>query len=76
MRRLGYILPLLLIALPTSTAPTVAQETPESLYQAALYQEEVAGDLAAAIGLYERILEVPESTPVTSSSAPTARERR
>ena len=38
------------------TAAGVAQQTPQELYQAALYQEEVQGDLQRAISLYQRIL--------------------
>jgi Tol biopolymer transport system component len=38
------------------TAAAAAQQTPETLYQAALYQEEVRGDLQQAVTLYQRIL--------------------
>lgn len=41
------------LIIPTSG---LAQETPEQLYQTALYQEEVRGDLRRAIDLFDRIL--------------------
>ena len=45
------------------------QQTAEELYQAALYQEEVKGDLEGAIGLYQRILNEQSSNRVVSAKA-------
>jgi len=46
-----------------------AQQTAEEIYQAALYQEEVQGDLEGAIGVYERILrEFPGNRPTAAKA--------
>jgi tetratricopeptide (TPR) repeat protein len=43
-------------------SPGYGQQTAEELFQAALHQEEVQGDLETAIGSYQRILdEFPEN---------------
>jgi len=46
-----------------------AQQTAEQLYQAALYQEEVTGDLQQAIRIYERILTEHGANRVVAAKA-------
>jgi Tol biopolymer transport system component len=46
-----------------------AQQTAEQLYQAALYKEEIEGELDAAIKIYEMVIkQYPENRPVAAKS--------
>ena len=51
------------------TAAGAAQQTAESLYQAALYQEEVRGELQQAVALYQRILTTYRANRVVGAKA-------
>jgi len=53
------------------TGSTVAypQQTAEELYQAALYEEEVKGDLESAIALFQRILDDHSSNRLVAAKA-------
>jgi TolA-binding protein len=45
------------------------QQTPEQLYQSALYKEEIEGELDAAIKIYETVIkQYPENRPVVAKS--------
>jgi Tol biopolymer transport system component len=46
-----------------------AQQTPEQLYQSALYKEEIEGEMDAAIKIYETIIkQYPENRPVAAKA--------
>jgi len=56
-RRFRLLAGLMIFATPLAVALSQEAETPEAMLGRALHLEEVAGDLEAAIGLYERIVE-------------------
>ncbi|MGD2071840.1 MAG: tetratricopeptide repeat protein, partial [Gemmatimonadota bacterium] len=65
MRRNRVVTAALALLLLGLSAPLLAQETAEELYQAALYQEEVQGNLERALDQFARILvRFPESRAV------------
>ena len=51
------------------SAAAAAQQTAEDLYQAALHQEQVQGDLQQAITLYQRILSEHPNNRVVAANA-------